>query len=168
MLGLLGVLAAGCGGGSVQEPRSLPPVTTVPSPSASPSPSGVVTAAEIDAAARAVFAALNEAMATTDPAPYVAVAVTQCPCVAPVTKGLRAARAAGHTFTGKVTVLEVTPHDLGPTGGQAKVHWMQPASAELDSAGGVVRKLPAVDYTQDLFLVRDNGTLKVFQIVGLG
>jgi hypothetical protein len=167
-VGLLLGLVAACGGGSAEEPQTLPPVSTAPSPSASPSASGVVTAAEVEAAARGVFEALNKATASNDPAPYVAIAVPQCPCIAPISKALRAARAAGHTITSKVTVLEVTPHDLGPTGGQAKVRWMQPASAELDGAGQVVRKLPAVDYTQNLFLVRDGGALKLFQVVGLG
>ncbi|MCU1672862.1 MAG: hypothetical protein JWN77_975 [Frankiales bacterium] len=168
-VGLLLGLVAACGGGSAEEPQTLPPVSTAPSPSASPSASGVVTAAEVEAAVAAYYKAINQALAAADESLFMAMVEPSCSCYEPAVTKLRELKREGQTVTYDAHATDVRPHELSSTGGQAFVTYVASDSPIKDSAGNVVGTLPGQKpYAQDLiFLKREDG-LKLVNVVNLG
>lgn len=160
-LALLALASAGC---SDEQAGTLPPPSPVTT-SATPSPSPTNLRSEIDAAARAYFAALERAGKTGDVPALRALLAPTCECVKSADY-IQSEHAAGHRFTTIYRVEAVSPHDVTPTSGAATVTVTYAASKVVDTSGRTVRTLPGETHAgRELAFAREGGRWLVTRVV---
>ncbi len=152
-------LLAGCS--AKEHAGTLPSLTTSPTTS---SPTTAPTD-EVAAAARAYYAALENAGRTGDPAPLAALLAPSCDCRKQVDY-IRREATAGHRTTTTYTIEAVRPHDVTASAAAATVTYSSPESKVVDTSGRTVRTLSALSHVgYDLALRRDGGRWLVERIV---
>ena len=165
ILALLAVTAAGC---SEERAGSLPSASPMPT-TATPSPTPTATVeAQVEAAARVYFEALERAGLTGDVAGLQAAIHPQCDCRKQI-DAIRADAAAGRHATTVYRIEAVSPHDITATSASATVTFSSPASAVVDSAGRTVRSLPALEHAGiDLVFSKSGASWLVRRVIRLG
>jgi hypothetical protein len=148
---------------SLPPATSVPPLRTVP-----PSDPATTPAAQVEAAARRYFAALETAGRTGDVTDLDALVGTRCPCHQQV-DAIRADAKAGRHVTTTYTVEAVRTHDVRDDVGLATVTYSSPPSKLLDKAGRTLRVLPARSHAGlDLGFGRDGGAWVLLNMTKVG
>jgi hypothetical protein len=163
-LALAALVASGC---SEEHAGSLPPPVSA-TPSATPTPTPTNPTSEVEAAARAYFAALERAGKTGDVAALEPMLAASCPCRDQITYIKREA-AAGHRITTTYRVEDVRPHDVAAAAAAVTVTFSSPPSTVTDTAGHIVRRIGGGEHIgMDLSLTRGASGWVVARVVRLG
>jgi hypothetical protein len=112
----LALLASGCGGGD--QPKTLPPLTTRPAASASPTANPKTELAAVEAVVRQYYALLNRPTSAANATALSALMTPTCSCQE-VVKATRQALARHEHYFGTNHVVRLVPNIDGPT--QAEV-----------------------------------------------
>jgi hypothetical protein len=169
VLALLAVTAAGCSDDRAGTLPTEAPTTTTTAPGTTTSASPTaVPGGEVEAAARAYYAALETGGTTGDVTALRAIVDGACDCTQQITT-IEAERKAGRRFTTRYTVDAVTLHDVTATTAWATVTISYAASQVVDASGRVVRKIPGNTRAGRDLLFRKEGTAwRLVHIVLLG
>jgi predicted lipid-binding transport protein (Tim44 family) len=144
-------------------PRTTPTPTT-----SSPSPSPTSTEDQVEAAVRAYYAELIEAVRTGDPTELKPLVDRNCPCYRAV-EVIEQNSAKGHkTPDAELSVVSVRVHDVEGKTSAAEVSFDASAYDVVDSAGTVVERIPARKSRVDLSLVENDTRWIVTNLFNLG
>jgi hypothetical protein len=162
---------AGCGGSSSGQPRTLPAVSASPSPSAVPSvaPTGINAPTPQGAAdfARYVYAQIERAFATKDPALIQALSTPACDSCNNLIASLKRVVANNEHVVGyRITVQAAVAPATTATTARVDVIRETTGGEFISAAGRVVLREPALHGIEErMDLVRAGGTWRVAQIV---
>jgi predicted lipid-binding transport protein (Tim44 family) len=150
---------------------TLPPLSPVPSAtSATPTPSATPdgAGAEVEAAARAYYAALTAAGQTGDVRALRAAVDPRCDCAQQIA-AVESEHRAGRRYTTRYVVDAVSTHEVSGGSGYATVTLTYADSQVVDGAGRTVRRIPGKTRVgRDLLFRKEGTTWRLVRIVLLG
>jgi hypothetical protein len=164
-LGLGSVLAlASCSSGD--KPRTLPPISTPPSASASPSPDQQTELAAVEAVVRRYYELTSDTTTNTTASKLEALMTTGCPCRR-VPDSIRTAVAHGESYFGATSITSLVPNLDGPGSADVLLDYDASASGLRDHDGRVLRSFKAVNGAKADFRLIMSGRRWLIQAVAI-